>query len=92
MTDRHTTPLRADTDSSTPTPRRRAVLPCWHHELAAGVLLGLFVWTIRAALHERDASGVWATITFWAVMGVPAALDLYDRAHGDLPARSDKWT
>jgi hypothetical protein len=93
MTDRHTTLARADTDPSTPMPRRRAVLPCWQHVIAAGMLLGLFVWTIRGALHEQGAVGVWATIACWIFVGTPAALDLYDRAHGKiLPPRTDKWT
>ncbi len=57
------------------------------------MLLGLFVMTIRAAVHEQGAPGVWATIAFWAVMGAPAAMDLYGRAHGYLPPPrwSDKW-
>ncbi len=44
------------------------------------ILLGLFMWTTRLALRERSAGGVWAAITLWVVMGVPAALDRYDRA------------
>jgi hypothetical protein len=55
------------------------------------VLAGLFVCTIRMALRERGAGRVWATITLWVAMGVPAALDRYDRAHGHLPPRSRKW-
>ena len=35
------------------------------------MLLGLFVMTIRAAVHEQGAPGVRATIAFWAVMGRP---------------------
>ncbi len=51
------------------------------------MLLGLFVMTIRAAVHEQGAPGVWATIAFWA------AMDLYGRAHGSLPPPrwSDRW-
>ncbi len=91
MTDRHTTLMRADSDP--PTPRPRAPRPCWQHVLAGGVLLGLFVMTIRAAVHELGAPGVWATIAFWVLMGTPAAIEWYDRAHGSLPPppRSDKW-
>jgi len=44
-------------------------------------------------LHEQGAVGVWATIACWIFVGTPAALDLYDRAHGKiLPPRTDKWT
>jgi len=57
------------------------------------MLLGTFVMTIRAAVHEQGAPGVWPTIAFWVVLGTPAAMDLYGRAHGYLPPppRSDKW-
>jgi hypothetical protein len=56
------------------------------------ILLGLLVWTIRLALRERDADGVWAAITLWVALGIPAALDRYDRAHRHpLPPRSHKW-
>ncbi len=92
MPDSHATLVRAATDPSAPTPSRRAVLPCWHHALGAGMLLGLFVLTIRAALREEGAAGVWATIGFWVGMGGPAAPDFSDRAHGDLPPRSNTWT
>src|SRR6266545_3993734 len=54
MTDSRTALAPADTDPLTPTPRRRAVLPCWQHLLGKGTLLGLFVWTIRG-LHEQAA-------------------------------------
>ncbi len=92
MTDHHTTPLRADTHPPTPLPRWRALPPYRRHVLAGGVLLGLLVWTIRAALYEQGASGVWLPIAFWLVVSIPAALDHCDRAHGDLrPPRSDKW-
>jgi len=56
------------------------------------MLLGLFVLTIRAALREEGAAGVWATIGFWVGMGGPAAPDFSDRGHGDLPPRSNTWT
>jgi hypothetical protein len=90
MTDIHSTLTRADTDPTTSRPR--VVLPCWQHVLAAGVLLGLFAMTIRAALREEGASAVWATIGLWVVMGIPAILSRGDRAHGHRPSRTDKWT
>jgi hypothetical protein len=46
------------------------------------LLLGLFAWTIRRALRGWGAGGVWATLTLWVVMGIPAVLDHDDRAHG----------
>jgi hypothetical protein len=46
------------------------------------LLLGLFAWTIRLALRGWGAGGVWATITPWVVMGIPAVPDHDDRAHG----------
>jgi hypothetical protein len=56
------------------------------------MLLRLFVLTIRAALREQGASGIWATIACWAGMGVQAALDRCDRTHGSLPPqRGGRW-
>jgi hypothetical protein len=56
------------------------------------MLLRLFVLTIRVALREEGAAGIWATIACWAGMGVQAALDRCDRTHGSLlPPRTDKW-
>ena len=93
MTDYRTALVRADTDPPTPTRRPRAARPCWQHMLAGGMLLGLFAMTIRAALHDQGAPGVWATLAAWAVIGGSAATDLYGRAHGYLPPlrRSDTW-
>jgi hypothetical protein len=57
------------------------------------LVAGLLVWTIRAALQEPDAGGVWATITAWALAGIPAVVDLHHshRGRGPLPSRSRKW-
>ena len=84
MTDSRTALAPADTDPLTPTPRRRAVLPCWQHLLGEGTLLGLFVWTIRA-LHEQGAPGRVGHRRVLGRHGHPAALDLYGRFHGSLP-------
>lgn len=89
MTGSHTsTPQRSHPPA---TPWRTRLLRRWPEVSVLLILLGLFVWTIRLALRERGAGGVWATITLWVAMGIPAALDRYDRAHGHLPPRSHKW-
>jgi hypothetical protein len=48
--------------------------------------------TLRAAVHELGARGVWLTIGSVVVIGIPAAIDAGDRAHGHLPPRTRKWT
>jgi len=57
------------------------------------VLAGLVVWTIRAGLHDPDPGRVWATITAWALVGIPTVMDLHHyHVHGHLPQRrSHKW-
>ncbi len=54
------------------------------------LVAGLLVWTIRAPLQERNPGGVRATITAWALVGIPAVLGLYPRGR-HLPPRSHKW-
>ncbi len=87
----HTLPTRCH--PTIPGPQWTTVPPRWPQAIAVVMPLGLFVMTIRAAVHEQGVPGVWATIAFWAVMGIPAALDSYGRAYGYLPPPrwSDKW-
>lgn len=65
MPDHHTPPARSH--PTIPTPRWTTVLARWPQAIAVAMLLGLFAWTIRAAIHERGAPGVWATIAFWVL-------------------------
>ncbi len=82
-----------------PSTRRRiwrAALARWRPALVVtlvvAVVVGVLAMTLRAAYLEQGAQGLWATIGTCVVMGIPAALDYYDRAHGHpLPPRTDKW-
>jgi fatty acid desaturase len=89
MPDHHTPPTRSY--PTIPTPRWTTVLAGWPKAIAVAMLLELFVMTIRAAVHEQGAPGVWATIAFCVLVGGGAAHDVHDCAHGDLPPRRHKW-
>ncbi|HZC99234.1 MAG TPA: hypothetical protein VFA46_03305 [Actinomycetes bacterium] len=93
MTDHDTIPQHAQADPPAPTPPPRTAGSRWHHLVVAGVYLGLVVWTVRLALHEQGAQGVWVTILFWMFMGPPAVIEQCDRAHGrPRPPQPHKWT
>ncbi len=91
---RRTTPtvVRADTHPPTPTSIWRAALARWQQAVAVSILLGVLVMTLRAAVYELGVKGVWLTIGSAVLMGIPAAIDACDRAHGQLPPRMHRWT
>jgi hypothetical protein len=77
----------------TTTPLPRAAGPRWRHLVVLGVYFGLFVWTLRLAIHQQGGQGVWVTVLFWLFMGPPAVIEQLDRAHGrPRPPRPHKWT
>jgi hypothetical protein len=86
------TVVRADTHP--PTSIWRAALARWQQALAVSILLGVLVMTLRAAIDQLGVNGVWLTIGSAVLIGIPAAIDARgrDRAHGQLPPRTRKWT
>jgi hypothetical protein len=88
------TVVRADTHPPTPMPMSiwRVALARWQQALAVSILLGVLVMTLRAAIDELGVKGVWLTIGSAVLIGIPAAIDACDGAHGQLPPRTRKWT
>jgi hypothetical protein len=82
----------ADPHPPKPTPIWRAALARWRQAVAGAILLGVLAMTLRAAVHELGARGVWLTIGSVVVIAIPAAIDAGDHTHSQPRPSTRKWT